>query len=100
MTAQDSKENGNPGRSDEITLVFEPASGGEVKVERAPKTSLLQKVVTEVLQKLGVQQPRNITVQKKKGGTPLDLGSTLEALGLRNGDRLALAWQVGGGSGA
>lgn len=100
MTAQDSKENGNPGRSDEVTLVFEPASGGEVKVERAPKTSLLQKVVTEVLQGLGVQQPRNITVQKKEDGTLLDLSRTLEALGLKNGDRLSLAWQVGGGSGA
>ncbi|MCI0724932.1 MAG: hypothetical protein L0338_39110 [Acidobacteria bacterium] len=98
MQAQETKENQADGRSGELTLVFEPVTGGShVEVERAPSTNLLQQVVNEVLQKLGVQQARNITVQKKDDGSLLDLGRTLEALGLKNGERLTLAWQVGGG---
>lgn len=99
MQQEGEKENNGRAGSDEVTLVFELAPGGEVKVERAPKTNLLQQVVNEILQRLGVQQPRNVSVQRKDDGSVLDLTRTLEALGLKNGDRLLLAWQVSGGSG-
>lgn len=82
----------------EITLIFDPVSGGgHVQVDRAPVTSVLLQVVLDVLKKLGVQQPRNITVQNKSEDV-LDLNLTLAVLGLSNGDRLRLAWQLGGGS--
>lgn len=80
----------------EINLVFEPQSGGSVP-EKGAETTILRQLVSAVFQKLGVHNAINPVVQKKGIGGQLNLDSTLEALGLKSGDKVNLAWQVGGG---
>ena len=88
---------GEHGQRDEVTLVFEPQSGGSVP-EREPGTNPLRQFVTAVLQRLGIVNAVNLTVRRKGETTPLNLDTIVDALGLRNGDKLDLAWQTSGGS--
>jgi hypothetical protein len=85
------------GQSPDVTLIFEPQSGGSVP-EREPKTHTLRQFVTAVFQRLNVTNAVNPAVQKK--GTPgvLNLDATVAALGLDSGDKLNLAWQASGGT--
>jgi len=89
---QESKDSG----SQEVTLVFEPQSGGSVP-EREPRTNTLRQFVTAVFRHLNVTNAVNPTVQKRGGAGILNLDSTVFSLGLDNGDKLNLAWQTSGG---
>jgi hypothetical protein len=84
------------GKNKEVTLVFEPQSGGSVP-EREPETNTLRQFVAAVFQKLHVGNPVNPTVQKKDHPGGLNLDATVEALGLHDGTKLNLAWQASGG---
>jgi hypothetical protein len=84
-------------QSPDVTLIFEPQSGGSVP-EREPKTHTLRQFVTAVFQRLNVTNAVNPMVQKKGGSVILDLNSTVAALGLDSGDKLNLAWQASGGT--
>ncbi len=84
------------GKADEVTLVFEPQSGGAVP-EREPKTNTLRQFVAAVFQTLRVGNPVNPTVQEKGKAGALNLDATIEALGLHDGTKLNLAWQASGG---
>lgn len=84
------------GHSNDVTLVFEPQSGGSVP-EREPKTNTLRLFVNAVLKHLNVTNAVNPTAQKKGEGGILNLDLTIEALGLHNGDKINLAWQASGG---
>lgn len=89
--------NQDQGHSGEVTLVFEPQSGGSVP-EREPGTNTLRQFVQAVFQRLNVTNAVNPTVRKKGDVSPLTLDSIVNALGLKNGDKLDLAWQASGGS--
>ena len=84
------------GNREDVTLIFEPQSGGSVE-EREPDTNTLRQFVTAVLQRLRISNAVNPTVQIKGHPGPLALDSTVEALGLHNGTKLNLAWQASGG---
>jgi hypothetical protein len=90
--------NQQAGGSEDVTLIFEPQSGGSVQ-EREPKTHTLRQFVTAVFQRLNVTNAVNPMVQKKGGSSVLDLNATVAALGLDSGDKLNLAWQASGGMG-
>ncbi len=84
-------------KSHELTLVFEPQSGGSIP-EREPGTNTLRQFVTAVLRQLNVTNAVNPTVQRRGGSGILNLDATVLALGLDNGDKLSLAWQTSGGA--
>lgn len=84
-------------KHNEVTLVFEPQSGGSVP-EREPKTNTLRQFVLAVFQRLRVGNPANPTVQRVGHPGVLNLDATVEALGLHDGTKLNLAWQASGGS--
>jgi len=92
-----SQEVGNAGRSEDVTLVFEPQSGGSVP-EREPRTNTLRQFVAAVFSRLNVTNAIQPTVQKRDTGNLLNLDATIEALRLDNGDKLNLAWQASGGA--
>jgi hypothetical protein len=84
-------------KSEDVTLVFEPQSGGSVP-EREAKTNTLRQFVTAVFRHLNVTNAVNPTVQKRGDSGVLNLDATVVALGLDNGDKLNLAWQASGGT--
>lgn len=86
----------NEHRNEAVTLIFEPQSGGEVE-EREPETNTLRQFVNAVFQKLRVTNAVNPTVQRAGHPGPLSLDAAIEALGLKNGTHLNLAWQTSGG---
>jgi|SRR6266436_1728367 hypothetical protein len=85
------------GKPHEVTLVFEPQSGGSVP-EREPRTNILRHFVTAVFSRLNVPNAVNPTVQKVGHPGILNLDATVEALGLHNEQKLNLAWQTSGGA--
>jgi hypothetical protein len=86
-------EHGN----DQVTLIFEPQSGGSVE-EREPEMNTLRQFVAAVFQKLRVTNAVNPTVQRVGHPGPLTLDAAVETLGLKNGTHLNLAWQTSGGT--
>jgi hypothetical protein len=82
----------------DVTLIFEPQSGGSIE-EREPETNTLRQFVTAVLQKLHIANAVNPTVQRVGHPGPLSLDTTVDALDLKNGSHLNLAWQPSGGVG-
>lgn len=89
---QENKENA----SQDVTLIFEPQSGGSIP-EREPRTNTLRQFVTAVFRHLNVTNAVNPTVQKRGGTGILNLDATVFSLALDNGDKLNLAWQTSGG---
>jgi hypothetical protein len=88
--------NMNDHGNEAVTLIFEPQSGGDVE-EREPGTHTLRQFVTAVFQKLRVTNAVNPTVQRVGHPGPLSLDAAVDALGLKNGSHLNLAWQTSGG---
>lgn len=80
----------------DLVLIFEPQSGGSVE-EREPETNTLRQFVNAVFQKLRVTNAVHPTVQRVGQPGPLNLDAAVDALGLKNGSHLNLAWQTGGG---
>lgn len=80
----------------EVTLIFEPQSGGSVP-EREPKTNTLRQFVSAVLQRLRITNAVNPTVQKQGQPGALNLDATPDSLDLHDGTKLNLAWQTSGG---
>jgi hypothetical protein len=83
---------------EEVTLIFEPQSGGAVE-EREPGTHTLRQFVAAVFQKLRVTNAVNPTVQRVGHPGAFNLDAAVDALGLKNGSHLNLAWQTSGGVG-
>lgn len=83
--------------TNEVTLVFEPQSGGSVP-ERESRTHTLRQFVIAVLQRLHVGNAVNPMVQRKDHPGPLNLDATVDSLGLHEGAKLNLAWQASGGA--
>ncbi len=81
----------------DVTLVFEPQSGGSVE-EREPETNTLRQFVNAVLQKLRITNAVNPVVQRRGHPGALSLDATVDALDLDNGAHLNLAWQTSGGA--
>lgn len=82
---------------EQVTLIFEPQSGGSVE-EREPETNTLRQFVNAVFQKLRVTNAVNPVVQRPGHPGPLNLDATVGALALHNGVHLNLAWQTSGGA--
>ncbi|HET8892200.1 MAG TPA: hypothetical protein VFQ41_25105 [Candidatus Angelobacter sp.] len=86
-----------PSKKEDVSLIFEPQSGGAVE-EREPEMNTLRQFITAVFQKLRVTNAVNPTVQRVGHPGPLNLDAAVEALGLKNGTHLNLAWQTSGGT--
>jgi hypothetical protein len=89
--------NAQQDKQQDVTLIFEPQSGGAVP-EREPRTNTLRQFVAAVFRQLNVSNAVNPAVQKKGAPGVLNLDATVAALGLDSGDKLNLAWQASGGS--
>jgi hypothetical protein len=81
----------------QVTLIFEPQSGGAVP-EREPETNTLRQFVNAVFQKLRITNGVNPTVQKQGHPGALNLDVSVKTLDLNDGTKLNLAWQTSGGA--